>query len=343
MPGRSKSERVTLKDVAKRANVSVQLASQVLANTPGVRVAAATRERIESAAIQVGYVPDRIAQAMKTGKTGIVSLWMPVDRPVATFLRVLNAVSREARLTRHELMIVGLTSEVAYGTDTNLPHPWPSDGVLAFDAGRAIRSLMKNNDSHLLPTVIMGAEQFERVDTVTWDVIGSARRLTEHLISSGARNIAYVSPRWVMDAHPDEQRGRGYREAMESAGLETRVIVAESESADSAAEAVEKDCASDPPEAITSFSDSLALGAIRGLTSIKVQVPSDCEVWGYGDHPESSESSVPLSTLRVPVDEMVPLAWQWLISRMLDPRLESRYQSIPLEIVMRESSRTCPQ
>ncbi|MBV6457863.1 MAG: HTH-type transcriptional regulator DegA [Fimbriimonadaceae bacterium] len=334
------SGRATLADVALVAGVSVQTASQVLARTPGVRIAEATRRRVEEAARQVDYVPNRLAQAMRRGKTNVVSVWMPVDRPVITFLRFLNAINVQARTAGYDIMIVGLDSSVAYGIDKRIPHHWPSDGIISYDAGRAIKLFRQTPANREIPTVIMGSEEFEGADTVTWDVAGSAKNLVEQMITMGARQIVHLTTRWVISEFPQEQRRTGYRRAMEAAGLEPVFIQAAGESASDASEAVSEYLDKHAvPEAIFGFTDTLALGALRELHRRGIGVPDDCEVWGFGDFPEGADARIPLSTLRVPLDRLVPAAWTWLAERMEDPTLPKRRESLMMDVVPRRSSR----
>ncbi len=335
-----KPQRVTLADVAARAGVSVQTASQILAETKGVRIANATREKVRAAAIEVGYQPNRLAQAVRTGKTKIVSLWMPSDRPAITYLRVLNGLTNVMRGSGYELMVIGLDSDAAYCKEPRTFNVFPTDGIISFDAGRAIRNFRQIPQNERIPTVIIGAEEFDHADTVSWDVLGSQKSLVSRLISNGARRIVHLTPQWVIDSYPKEQRRTGYVEAMDEAGLPSVLIGSTGESASEAKTALLGYLNSaGTPEAVTAFTDTLALGAVRALSEKQIDCPMSCEVWGYGDYPEAADARIPISTLRVPIDELVGLAWQRLLERISDPDQPSRSVLLRMEPVKRASSK----
>jgi len=266
-------------------------------------------------------------------------VWMPVDRPTIGYLRILNALSKVIRRSEYELMVVGLDSTVAFGGEGRLPSQWPVDGIIAYDAGRAIKRYRTENPDDPTPLLILGNEEFERGDTISWDVIGASHDLARDLILSGRRNVVHLSPQWVLDKYPNEQRSRGYREAMAEGGLQPVFIGAEDETATAGAEALIQYLQASPvPEAITAFNDSMALGALRVLDARGVKVPVDCCVWGYGDFPESTDVRIPLSSLAIPFDDLAENGWNWMSGRIADPSLATRTMALPVRRVQRSSS-----
>jgi DNA-binding LacI/PurR family transcriptional regulator len=332
-------KRITLADVAREAGVSVQTASHVLSGNAKVRIPEVTRERVRAAAAKVGYRPNPLAQAMKSGRTNVISLWMPVDRPNPTTLRALRAVNAAVRADGFELMIVGLDRELAYELQGGLPTLWPVDGIIAFDAGRAIARLRENTTYDSIPVAVIGAELVSNGDAVKWELRAGTAGIVNRLIEQGCKRIAHTSLGWVLDAYPSEQRRTGYRETLEAAGLPVEIIRVEEESIEAAAASVEVHCASNGfPDAIVGFNDLLALGAMRALEKLGKSVPNDCKVWGYGDFPESMVNPVRLSTYTPPIDLMVQRAWELLRQRISQPSLPSRSHVVEMSIYERDSS-----
>lgn len=336
----SSNRRITLADVAREAGVSVQTASHVLAENMSVRLPEVTRQRVKDAAVKVGYRPNRLAQAMKRGKTHVIGVWMPVDRPIVIYLQFLQALNALARKNNYELMITGLDGSMAYAAEGKLPHLWPVDGIIALDAGQAMSALRDDPRNGSTPIAILGVERFENADTVAWDLAGAAKRATEKLIKSGCQSIVHVSLDWVLRDYPDELRRIGYSEAMSHAGLSPTFISVTGESSKSAEHAVASFLQSHPcPDAFFGFTDAIAIGAARAVLQMGKGIPDDCQIWGYADYPESADYRVPISTMRVPIEELTNQAWEWLMDRISSPEVAPRFSLIPMELIERESTR----
>lgn len=331
-------KRVTLADVALEAGVSVQTASHVLSGSPKARLPQTTRDRVKLAAERVGYRPNRLAQAMKRGRTNVVSVWMPLDRPVLNYMRILNLVSNRVRGAGYEMMVAALDTPTALEDASRLPYVWPVDGIISVDAGKAMGALRDDRAYDGIPIAVLGFEQFPNSDTVGWDVCGAAASVTEKLLGSGRRRIVHLTPKWIYDTFPKERRRRGYTEAMAEAGLEPVVIPVPEEKGSSADQALTEwidrnGC----PEAVSAFNDSLAVGAARALLRKGISIPDDCRVWGFGDQPEAEDYRVPLSTVRHPWPAIVAQAWDWLQERCQSPNIEPRFTILDMELVERDS------
>lgn len=336
----SAQKRITLSDVARASGVSVQTASHVMSGNLKVRLPEVTRLRVKEAAAKLGYQPNRLAQAMKTGKTKMVSLWMPIDRPNYFFMRMLSELSKVVKENQYDLMVVGLESAQAYGEETRLPYQWPVDGVMSIDAGRAMNTWRATPGNERIPLSILGNESFEFADTVSWNVIEGSRDGTRRFITSGCKKIAHVTPAWVLERFPKEQRRRGYTEAMEEAGLEPVFVGTADESASSAAAAIlEHIKAHGVPDVLSCFTDTFAIGAMRALAELGVSVPDECQVIGFGNFPEAEDHRIPISTIASPITKTVPQAWTWLNERIQNPELESRTTMFDMDTILRGTTR----
>lgn len=335
----NRRKRITLADVAGEAGVSVQTASHVMTGNMNVRLPEATRERVRQAALKVGYQPNRIAQAMRMGKTHMVSVWMPVDRMVMTYLRMLKEITKYSQKDGYDTMIVGLDSSFAYNAEGRTPFQWPVDGVLGADAGRAMRKFRENPANDLTPVVVLGHETYANGDAVGWDVVGASRQATKDMIAKGARKIIHSTLPWVIKDYPREQRRTGYSQAMEEAGLDPMLVALEGESSTEVeARAREWIQANGVPEGVFGFTDSIAIGFAKALIAEGVRLPDDCLIWGFADYPESEDFRVPISSISVPIEEIIGQAWEWLIDRIENDPGESRSLTFPMHLVERESS-----
>lgn len=337
---REPQRRVTLSDVAREAGVSVQTASHVMSGNLSVRLPDSTREKVRAAAERVGYQPNRLAQAMKRGRTNVIGVWMPIDRMVPNYLRMLHLIDLQARQTGYEIMISGLHTAEALTTGGKPPTMWPVDAVIAIDSEKAVESLRAMPAGANVPVIVLGFQQFENSDSVTWDLAGATKRATEGLIAKGCKRIVHLSLDWVLEKFPREQRRRGYTEAMEAAGLPLELVGVTGESSWAGERAVRDYLANhETPDAFCCFTDPLAIGAGRALLASGVSIPGQCKVWGFGDYPESEEYVVPISTMRIPLEKVIPEAWRLMLERIGDGRRPSELSVYPLELVERESTR----
>jgi DNA-binding LacI/PurR family transcriptional regulator len=333
-----KRKRITLTDVAVEAGVSIQTVSHVLANNMTVRLPESTREKVRLAAKKVGYSPNKLAQAMRSGKTNVIGIWMPLDRPVITYIRYLHIINKHARQSGFDLMVTGLDADSALKPEGHLPTIWPVDGIISVDAGKAMISLRKNANHDNIPIVIFGLEEVSNSDSVSWNILQSSRQLTKMLIAQGCTRILHVTMDWVLDDFPNEQRRRGYADEMLNANLEPIFLPVSGESSSEAELAMLQYLKENPaPDAVFGFTDPLAIGAMRAMQFHNIDIPTQCRVWGFGDFPEGEDFKVPLSTIRVPLPLIVKQAWQWLMERIADPTLEHRLVVLPLELVYRDS------
>ena len=335
----SKTERkVTLADVAAHAGVSVQTVSHVLAGTTGVRISEATREKILWSASDLGYRPNRLAQAMKAGKTQIIDVWFPNDRANWNYLLLIQAISRELQASGYEMLLTGLNMMTAYGVDHRKPNTWPVDGLIAIDCGQAVEMFRADPRNDSTPIMVYGLEEFENGDSILHDVVSAARKIVGTLISEGRRKIAHLTPQWVVDNFPVEQRRRGYSEVMTEHGLEPLILPTANEHSPENREIIRNYLQEHDLDAIFAFTDNIACDVLAAALSLGIRVPDDLAIWGFGNLPESAVSEIRISTVGAPIDEMVNLAWTWLHERIHSEGLETRVRLVEMDLIRRESS-----
>ncbi len=93
------------------------------------------------------------------------------------------------------------------------------------------------------------------------------------------------------------------------------------------------------PEAAFGFHDAYAIGAARTALAAGAAIPEDCLILGFGDYPQGLDFRVPISTLGIPLESSLDRAWEWLMSRIEEPHLPSRFELIQMDTIERESSR----
>lgn len=326
-------------DVARRAGVSQKTVSNVINGY--VHVSPQVRTRVQQAVAELGYVPNNTARTLRTGRTGIIALAVPnLATPYFAELATHLTVAAERRgftilidqtdgsLEREQRIAAGLRQHVI-------------DGLVFSPLTMTASEISAAAGS--TPMVLLGERDApSTVDHVVIDNVVAAREATEHLIGLGRRRIAAVGAPLEVSTGTGSLRLRGYRAALEEAGLEDAALVVPTgrllrhngaEAADRLMELPH------PPDALFCFNDVIAFGAIHALRRRGVRVPDDVAVVGFDDVEESSYSNPTLTTVRPDKLGIAETAVQRLVSRLEDPEAHRPDEVvIPHELVVRESS-----
>lgn len=334
----SGNKRVTLRDVAKEAGFSVQTTSHVLSGNQTVILPEITKIKIREAAKKLGYIPNPLAQAIRSGKTNTIAIWMPIDRPIMAYLRMLQIIGEKAKESSYDIVILGLDRKSALTTTGKAPYSWPADAIISIDSEKAVEVYRSKSASNI-PVSILGFQEFENGDSVAWDVVGAAKKATQTFIEKGRKNIAHLTLNWIIEEFPREQRRRGYTEAIQEVGAKPIFIVCKEETAQSASEAINSFLKSGGAvDALTCFSDTLAVGAIQALIQNGRQIPEDCLVYGFGNYPEAESCQIPISTIAPPFQQVISQAFDWLLDRIETPNQPSRFELLPMQHIDRQST-----
>ncbi|MEO7122636.1 MAG: LacI family DNA-binding transcriptional regulator [Lacisediminihabitans sp.] len=333
----------TLHDVARVAGVSIKTVSNVVNDFPHVRPS--TRERVLAAIAEVGYRPNLTARGLRSGRTGVIGLAIPELRQ-NYFAELADTIIRNARLRNVSVLIdqTGATREgelaVLAGERLRL-----TDGVL-FSPEALGQEDIESLDVGF-PLVLLGERMFGGpTDHVTMHNVESARAATEHLIGMGRRRIALIGahPRNRDDIRSANLRLRGYREALEAAGLPYDPLLVRDAAPwhreNGAAAMRELLHVGIEFDAAFALNDTLGLGVLRALGEARVRVPEDVAVIGFDNIDESRFALPSLSSVDPGRDQIAQVAVDMLLER-----IEEKGEPIPprqiladFHIVDREST-----
>jgi LacI family repressor for deo operon, udp, cdd, tsx, nupC, and nupG len=292
---------VNMADVAARAGVSIATVSRALRDVPGV--SALTRERIRSLAEELSYVVSPEASRLARRETGRVAVVVPrIDVWFyAAMLAGLERVLREADLDVLVYQVDGRAQRNRFFRE--LPARRKVDAVVLV----ALPVLVdEERRLDLLGVeVIVAGGQLRDHPHVRVDDRLAAVRACEHLLSLGHRRIGLVrtgdtdGTRWSSDV----ERGRGYREALEAAGLEVQeeYVTTQPFGVGAGAAGVDRLLALDrPPTALFAYSDEIAISALQRLRTRGVRVPEEMSVVGVDGHPLAEVFDLTTVDQRVP-------------------------------------------
>jgi LacI family transcriptional regulator len=330
---------VRLVDIATRVGVSVMTVSKALRDKPDV--AAATRARIKTAALEMGYVPDSSAQSLRTRATKLLGLAIPsTTNPV--FARMVFALEERAQALGYDLLLAHTQNKpeleerclrrlLARRVDGIFVSP-----VYRMESeARIYRELQANGT----PVVLLGSpaafcSQFVSVQT---EELPASFAATKHLLELGHKRIAYFTG--PLPAIWAQERYEGYRRAHREAGLEVDdrlVFHAGSTIEDGHKAALEFAGENCGATAIQACNDLVAIGAANTLLQQGLRIPEDLSLVGFGNILVAEHFRVPLTTVRQPKLRLGLAAMELMEELLRGERPESR--RLPAELIIRDSS-----
>lgn len=326
----------SLIEVAHRAGVSRQTVSNVL-NAPD-RVAPDTRARVAAAIEELGYRPNRRAQNLRARRSHLLGLDLAPSGPdeVSPILdRFIHALTEAAGRFGFHVLIFPRTDDPA---TSHLPlHATQTvDGFVLMDTRQddPRAEVLSKND---VPFVSFGRTG-GRIAHDCVDVDGSVgtRLAVEELLRSGVRRPAFVG--WPEGSLAGNDRLSGFLEACRAGGLDPAAlpVLRRLNRVEAGVEAAMTLCGSqDPPDAIVTASDLLAVGVIRGLRSLDLTAGRDVRVVGFDDAPIAAHLDPPLTTVRQPLDQVARRIVELFRARLSDPDAPATTELLDPHLVVR--------
>jgi LacI family transcriptional regulator len=298
--------RVTLHDVAAAAGVSKSTVSRIL-DERLPRSEGETAKRVRKIAVELGYVRDVSAASLRRGKTLTIGAIVP--RLTDTVMAMLYESLARACARSGRFAIVATTEDEPQA-DRAAAQTLLQRGVdgLVISTARIGDDFPEELSARGVPFVLALRTDGRSLSSVSDDILGGYLA-TRHLIDLGHRRIGLIAG----PPYASSSRGRveGFGRAMAEAGLavDPALIVESSFGIDSGAEATDALMRlSPPPTAIFAVNDNTAIGALSMLTRLGLSVPEDVSLVGYNDIPIVSRLPTPLTSVRVPFDQIASAA-----------------------------------
>lgn len=328
--------RITHKDVAARAGVSVATVSYVLNDGPRP-VSPETRARVQAVIDELGYYPNEIARSLRLKQSSTVGLLIPnVTNPFyAEVARSLESYCHEAGFLvmlcnsggqedREVKYIQALRAKQVEGLVV-LPYS---------DPAALLRPVMQTR----IPTVLLEHE-LRGVSCIAIEEYEGGRLATEHLLDLGHRRIALL--RQTETSALSRQRIDGYRAALEQAGVPYDAsLVVECDGTQADGDRITRELLqrTQPPTAVFAHNDLVAQGVCHAVRTEGLSVPQDISVVGYDDISSSAYLNPPLTTVRFPKAEMGRLAGELIVGLLKRPHSSARKVILPTELIVRRST-----
>jgi LacI family transcriptional regulator len=345
-PTKSRSDRPTLKDLARHLDLSPATISLVLNHSP---VAAAipdeTQQRVFAAARELGYRPNYIAVSLRSRKTNSIGVLVPeVSDPWAA--EIVSGI--ESHLFANDYHYV-LTSH-----RRSTPKLLQDD--LQLLTSRAVDGMIlvatELRHAPLLPTVVIsGHTRVNGLSNVVIDHDRAARQALTHLKELGHRRIALF--RGQPGSSDTADRARAIFKYAASLGIEIPADLTLQLSGEEEDEVFTPDAAYQEGyafaqkllgrrtkfTALFAFDDASAIGAIRAFLDAGIRVPEDVSVVGFDDIQNAAYHNPRLTTVRQPLREMGRIAARLVLERIHNPKMtESSFVVVDPELIVRDST-----
>lgn len=327
---------VTIVDVAREAGVSYATVSRVLNDEAYVK--AATRARVLEALRRTGYIANRQARSLRTGRTQMIGLLVR-DLGTGYIGAIIAGMDAELATSNYDLVLY-----TTHMVDREPEHVAALVGgmvdglllVLPRDPER-YHDLLINR---AFPHVLVDYEGPERIPAVVATNYQGGYSAIEYLVKLGHRRIGFVTGHPEMDI--TRARLAGYLQALRDHGIEPDpALVVEGDFTQPAgySGALSLLELPGPVTAILAANDVMAFGAMEAVRVVGRRVPQDVSVVGFDDIPQASRTNPPLTTVRQPLEEMGRRAVRLLLAYIADPKSPPSRIELPTELIIRGSCR----
>ncbi|RAO46613.1 Catabolite control protein [Micromonospora noduli] len=327
---RPPGQRVTIYDVAREADVSPSTVSRAFSRPS--RVNSETAERIRRVAERLGYRTNPLARALTTSRTQMIALVIAdITNPVyAEIVRGAQEVAADGEYTT--VLIDAQESDRLERAAVERTMSTVDGIVLASSrmSDSAIRMVAKQR-----PVVVLNRALADVPCVVTDDPRG-VRRAAEHLGELGHDHITYVAG--PQASWPNGVRWRSLLEAGMELEIKVRQIGPFSPTLAGGERAAQELCAR-PATAVLAFNDQMAIGIIRGLSRMGVNVPGDVSVVGFDNILAADIVTPGLTTVAAPLYAEGSAATRHLLTMIEGaPGHTGRPMVLPVRLVVRDST-----
>lgn len=339
------SSRITLRDVAEAANVSLTAVSFYLNDRPGL--SDATRARIGETIERLGYIPRNPASSAALSFIGLLIERLPLSPFADMFYGdVIQGIESQARSLGYNVALMTVEQS------TSLPrlfeqHSGSLAGVVILGGGDCSTAIIESAQGEKLPSILVDTDSRDvttnnTMNSVMPDYVGGAYDATQYLLRKGYRRIAFIQG--SMKYRSLVERFHGYTCALVDAGipLDSSIIQPSISSGipnkgyREMKALLERNTTFD---AVFCVTDRTALGALDALREANVRVPDDIALLSFDNVSQSSHTSPPLTTVDVYKREMGATAIDILHRQIIPPgeRLVVKTMT-PTRLIVRDSA-----
>lgn len=328
--------KITMKDIAKEAGVSIATVSHVINGTK--RISKETQQLVWDAIKKFNYTPNLVAKNLRRQQTKTAALVVS-SFPDSYVTGMVNGVGNRAREMGYNLLFVNTNEDPQYELDTiQLLNSNLVDGIILSPTSNQIEHLVSIVNQNV-PLVLVNRYDptFTDIPWVTADDFEAGYEATSHLIQHGHRHIGviYAKP----NISTTINRIEGYKKALEEHGIPFNSDYLELGHATVHGGINAVTTLLQRERQITSLfvlSDLMTIGTITALRNLSLSCPDDIAVIGYGDFASATIIDPPITNVNLPPDTIGKTAFDVLLNRMNNPDYVKHIQ-LPTSLIIRKS------
>lgn len=333
-PGGGPTSVVTMRDVARATGVSQSTVSRVLSGAPtAVPIAEQTRERVLAAARGLGYRPNPLARGLRGLRTMLLGVIVR-DITDPFFASAIEAASMEASQRGYNIVLghahARADEAIALWRVLEARH---CDGILLLgDMSDQPRLLEDLRNAHVPVVALWQGSRRDGIPSVSVDNRAGITAVLDHLVGLGHQRIGFIAGRRLGDIQEREEAYVDYLAARGGGPAGYRQYAPNDPTGGGRALGAMLEMP-EPPTAVIASTDVLAIGVLHEAHERGIRVPEDLSVTGFDDIGLAAFTVPALTTVRMPVREMVATAMRIVIdedgahgrsSPMLEPALVVR-------------------
>ena len=334
--------KVTLREVADAAGVSIGTASKVLSGQSGV--SARRRDGVHAAAKRLGYRPNAIAADLRRNRSMSIGLVIP-DLLNSFFIELIHALDKAASADGYFLVLANADEDPKIEMERiRFVLSRQVAGMILIPCqgyDHALKELQQCN----VPVVMADRVNDDfPASTVTIDSAHAAYIGTQHLLTQGHRRVTFAVN--TLDFINSRARVDGFLQAMREAGLQDQAQVLVCGTSATQAHPVMLDMLLKPrrPTALFTSANVLTLAALRAIADANLRLPDDLSLLSFDDAPWMSVLSPRISAIRQPVESISHAIWQLLRARLNGADSDPvSHLSLKAELLPRETTGTPPR
>lgn len=328
----------SIRDVAKKAGVSITTVSRVINNDKSFSVSEETKNKIFSAINELNY---KIPDSYKSNKNirnsiGCIQRLTIEGNRDNYFSTIASGVKEH--LSNYGKSLQFSLTQLDFETDNfeSLFQTYPLGIILMGDVSESAYNFLKSKVKY-----IVGIDtSYEDIDNVRYNRYYAAIQALEHLIDCGHKKIAYIGSNIKLDDIKNIGRYEAYNKVMNFNNLEIKpewIINCKWHRETCFEETIKLLQSKNRPTAIFVASDQMAIASMAAIHSLGLRIPEDISVVAISDIVESAYLTPPLTTVSIPQKEMGKLATEILLQRINGDSTITKQIFVPCNLVIRNS------